>query len=93
MIQLSETQIDDVNGSFGPAGAGFGAVVSGVGYLGNAATSGSFSWGAFGAAVGTGALSGAIGGPVASTFARYALPRISFGGGVVAGFFSDDNGH
>lgn len=89
MKELSESQIQSIKGGFGPAGAGFGAFVGGAGYLGSAVTSGSFSWGGFGAEVGTGALSGAFGGPVASAVARFALPRISFGGGAVGGFFAE----
>ncbi|MBO1256452.1 hypothetical protein J3L16_12235 [Alteromonas sp. 5E99-2] len=91
MEEISFSQLREVNGGFGPAGAGFGALVGGVGYLGSAATSGSFSLGGFGAAVGTGALSGAVGGPVGSSVARYLLPRISFGGGITAGFFQSDD--
>lgn len=84
MRELNVKQIQEVNGGFGPSGAGLGAVIGAAGYLGSAATSGNFSWGGFGAATAAGGLSGFVGNPVGSAAARYLLPRISFMGGAAS---------
>ena len=34
MRELNKLELEEVNGGFGPAGAGFGALVGAVGYLG-----------------------------------------------------------
>ena len=81
-----------VSGSFGPPGAAFGGVVAGAGYLGSDATSGSFSWSGFGWSVAGGALSGFIGGPVASAAVRFALPRVAFAAGAAGGIGSGGGG-
>ena len=81
MRELDSTQLNQVHGGIGPAGAGFGAVVAAAGYLGSSSTSGNFSLSGFAAATLAGAASGAVGGPVGSAIARYLLPRISFFGG------------
>lgn len=81
MRALNVFELKEVNGGFGPAGAGFGAFVGALGYLGGASTSGNFSWGGLASATGAGALSGFVGGPVTSSVARFFLPRISFYGG------------
>ncbi|MCL1141865.1 class IIb bacteriocin, lactobin A/cerein 7B family [Shewanella gaetbuli] len=86
--ELSLEELEMVNGSFGPPGAAAGAVIGAAGYLGGAATSGSFSWGGFATAVGSGAVLGAIGGPIASGFRSYIAPRASFGFGAAGGLFS-----
>ena len=85
MRELNAHEVEEVNGGVGPIGAAFGGLVGGAGYLGTAATSGSFSWSDFAIATGTGAATGAIGGAPASAFARYVIPRISFGGGAFQG--------
>ncbi|MBL53535.1 MULTISPECIES: class IIb bacteriocin, lactobin A/cerein 7B family [Marisediminitalea] len=84
MRELNKLELEEVNGGFGPAGAGFGALVGAVGYLGGASTSGNFSWGGLASATGAGALSGFVGGPVTSSVARFFLPRISFFGGAAS---------
>ncbi len=76
MKELTNEMINEVSGGFGPPGAAFGGFVGAAGYLGSAATSGSFSWSGLGTATLTGAVTGFIGGPVTSTFARYAIPRL-----------------
>jgi len=88
MRELNSQEIKTVSGSFGPPGAAFGGFVAGAGYLGSAATSGSFSWSGFGWAVTGGALSGFIGGPVASAVVRFALPRVAFATGAASGIGS-----
>jgi len=85
MQELKFEQVEDVNGAFGLPGAGLGALAGAAGYLGSAATSGSFSWGGLAAATGTGAATGAIGGPVGSAVARYFIPRVAAAGGAVTG--------
>ncbi len=85
MQEISIESTKQVNGGFGPAGAGFGAIVGAAGYLGGAATSGNFSWGGLASATAGGAISGAVGGPVGSTIARYVLPRVSFATGAATG--------
>ncbi|QBL10376.1 MULTISPECIES: hypothetical protein [unclassified Rheinheimera] len=85
MQELTFEQVEEVNGAFGVPGMGLGAVIGAAGYLGSAATSGSFSWGGLAAATGTGAASGAIGGPIGSAAARYLLPRVAALGGAATG--------
>lgn len=77
MKELKFEQINEVNGGVGLPGAGLGAVTGGAGYLGNAVTSGEFSWGGFAASIAGGAASGAVGGPIGSAAARYLLPRMA----------------
>ena len=88
MRELNSQEIKVVSGSFGPPGAAFGAFVGAAGYLGGAATSGSFSWSGLGWHVAGGAVSGFIGGPVASAAVRYALPRVAFASGAASGIGS-----
>ncbi|MDG1816607.1 MAG: class IIb bacteriocin, lactobin A/cerein 7B family [Glaciecola sp.] len=89
MKELNNEELMDVHGGIGIVGAGFGGVLGGISYLGNAATSGSFSWGGFGSAVGVGAISGAVGGPVGSSIVKYGLSKVSFYGGAAQGLIND----
>ena len=84
MLELNVVEIEEVNGGFGPAGAGFGALVGAAGYLGAASTSGSFSWSGLGTATFGGAVGGFLGGPVASAAARFVIPRVAFVTGAVS---------
>ena len=92
MRELNSQEIKTVSGSFGPPGAAFGGFVAGAGYLGSAATSGSFSWSGFGWTVAGGAVAGFIGGPVASAAVRYALPRVAFASGAASGIGNGGGG-
>lgn len=85
MRELNTREIHEVSGAVGPIGAAFGGVTGAAGYLGNAATSGNFSWGGLGIATGTGAATGAIGGAPVSAAVRYAIPRITAAGGALQG--------
>lgn len=85
MRELNIEEVEEVSGGFGPAGAAFGGVTGAAGYLGNAATSGNFSWSGLATATGTGAATGAVGGAPASAAARYVIPRITAGGGALQG--------
>jgi hypothetical protein len=66
-----------------PAGAALGAAVGAASYLGNASTTGDFSWSGLAGSTATGGLVGATGG--ASAFAAHVAPRVSFLGGAVVG--------
>lgn len=85
MRNLNNIDIQRVSGGFGLPGAGLGAVVGGLGYLGNSAISGHFTWSGLGASIAVGAASGAIGGPMASAAAKYLAPRVGFLGGAAIG--------
>ncbi|NBI43951.1 hypothetical protein GVX76_10875 [[Haemophilus] felis] len=85
MRQLTNYEVKHVSGSFGPPGAGIGALSGGLGYLGNSVVSGNFSWSGFGTSIAVGAASGAVGGPLGSAAARYLAPRIGFLGGAAVG--------
>lgn len=77
MRELTIQETEEVAGGVGPAGAAFGAVTGGAIYLGGAVSTGRFSWGGFGAAVGSGAAAGFFTGGV-SALAWYAAPRAGF---------------
>lgn len=64
-------------GTWGPAGSAFGAGLSGWHYLGQVAGGGSFSGKGLGKSVTTGAVVGAVGGPMASMGRYYAASRVS----------------
>ena len=83
MRELTQNELSNVRGAWGVPGAGLGAFAGAAGYLGFAATSGTFSWGQLGVYTAGGALTGAIGGPVGVVRA-YFMPRAAFGVGAVA---------
>ncbi|NWO04357.1 MAG: hypothetical protein HLX50_01205 [Alteromonadaceae bacterium] len=85
MRELNTQEVHEIGGAFGPFGAAFGGITGAAGYLGSAATSGSFSWGDLAIATGTGVATGAIGGAPVSAAVRYAIPRISAVGGALQG--------
>ncbi|MFZ7159413.1 hypothetical protein C3007_10025 [Avibacterium gallinarum] len=60
-------------------------VIGGLGYLGNSAISGHFTWSGLGTSIAAGAVSGIIGGPMASTAAKYLAPRVGFLSGAAIG--------
>ena len=64
MKELTQNEVGNVRGAWGVSRAGLGALAGAAGYLGYAATSGTFSWGQLGVYTAGGALTGAIGGPV-----------------------------
>lgn len=84
MRNLVEAEMIQVSGGWGHAGAAVGAASGAAGYLGQASTSGQFSWGALASATVTGAGLGAIGGPVGARTA-YLAPRIAAAGGAIGG--------
>ena len=84
MKELTQNEVGNVRGAWGVSRAGLGAFAGAAGYLGYAATSGTFSWGQLGVYTAGGALTGAIGGPVGVVRA-YFMPRAAFGVGAVAG--------
>ncbi len=86
MRELNFNEVEEVSGGWGLPGAFVGGLTGGAGYLGNALTSGSFSWSDLGYSAGSGAVLGAIGGPIGAARA-YALPRVSFGLGAAYGAY------
>jgi lactobin A/cerein 7B family class IIb bacteriocin len=76
MYALSEQEVEQISGGWGPAGAVGGAFVGASTYIGQAAFSGSGSWGGLAGAIGAGAVGGFLFGPasMAGTIAG------SFGG-------------
>lgn len=85
MRELNMQEIGKISGGVGPGGAIFGGATGAAGYLGNAATSGEFSFTDLAIATGTGAATGFVGGKPASAAARYLIPRITAGGGATQG--------
>ena len=75
----------NLQGGMSIVGAGFGGVLGGLSYLGDASTGGDFSWGVLGSAVGVGAISG----PVGSSIVKYGLSKVSFYGGAAQGLIND----
>lgn len=85
MEKLTAYEVERISGGVGPVGSAFGALTGAAGYLGQASTSGNFSWGGLATATGTGAATGFVGGAPASAAARYLIPRITAAGGAVGG--------
>lgn len=85
MKELTAKQVEEVSGGIGLAGAGFGALTGAVTYLGNASTSGAFTWRGLATATISGGVSGALGGRVTSSVVRYLAPRVAFFGGAAEG--------
>ncbi len=82
---LSDQEMADTVGAWGPWGAVAGGALGGIQYLGYAAGSGSFSLSSFGYNVGGGAAMGAVGGPMGiGTF--LASRPVAFGVGFVGGY-------
>jgi len=85
MRELNFNEIEEVSGGWGLPGAFVGGLSGGAGYLGNAASSGSFSWSGLGGSIGTGSILGAISDPIGAARA-YFLPRASLGLGFLSGW-------
>lgn len=81
LAPLSNREMAETEGAFGPWGALGGAAVGGIFYTGQAIGSGEWNWGSFGTTVGMGVLTGLTGGAATSYF----IPRIAFGAGIYAG--------
>jgi outer membrane lipoprotein SlyB len=82
VAELSHMEMKKTEGAFGPWGAAGGALVGGIGNVGYQLGAGrGWSWGSFGYAVGSGALTGFSGGAAA----WYVVPRVAFFGGITAG--------
>lgn len=82
LAALSQQEMKETEGAFGPWGAAGGALVGGIGNIGYQLGAGrGWSWGSFGYAVGSGALTGFSGGAAA----WYVVPRVAFFGGFGAG--------
>ena len=77
IIELSKEEQGKVVGGWGPPGAVFGGFVSAAGYLGHAATSGSFSAYGFLESVVSGAAVGFVTGPAGSAVRAYFAPRVA----------------
>jgi hypothetical protein len=78
-ITLEEAEV--VGGAVGPPGAAIGGLAGAAGYIGSRLGGGTFQTNGFLAAVGVGALAGAITGPVGIGKALIG----GFGGGVITG--------
>lgn len=87
--ELTEAEISDIHGGFGPKGAIFGAAVGGIGNFSHQLGAGrvgfgrGFNLGSLVSAIVLGGAAGAFG-PVSGA-AFYALPRIAFYGGFTSG--------
>lgn len=82
LVALSQQEMRETEGAFGPWGALGGGIVGGIGNAGYQLGAGrGWSWGSFGYAVGGGALTGFTGGAAS----WYVVPRVAFFGGFGAG--------
>lgn len=82
LAALSQQEMKETEGAFGPWGAVGGGIVGGIGNVGYQLGAGrGWSWGSFGYAVGGGALTGFTGGAAS----WYVVPRVAFFGGFGAG--------
>jgi|GEM_PF-2256376 len=82
MRELSMEETEMVSGG-NPVGAAVGAATGAATYLGNASTTGEFSWGGLAYNTGAGALAGSLGG--ASIVVRAVAPKLGFYSGAGAG--------
>jgi len=86
MREITWEEAELVNGAFGVPGAVAGAISGGTGYIGTTTGGGNFNTTEFIAAVGGGALLGAIMGPAGvSAAATIGGAGVSFGVGVIGG--------
>lgn len=83
---LSTQEMQETEGAWAAnaVGAVAGAGIATWGYMGNAATTGDFSWGKLAVVAGVGAATGAIS-PVGTIGKYYAVSRLSGVGGAVTG--------
>jgi hypothetical protein len=81
LYELTEAEVLDISGAIGFAGSLGGAAIGAIGNIGYQIGRGSWSWGSFGLAVGSGAITGFTGGAAA----WYFVPRLSFGLGFTGG--------